>query len=146
MRPVPVFQDYLVKLVISAGPNGVILSETTSGGEAGACLQAFCCGTFFLWLLSIVLSATKFESPVASTVSDSNSLAGDSNDRQLVGIANSTSAQAVVAARRPPHVMDCFEPPHVMDWRSYTMASGNVFRAAAENNKLETRTPIAGCP
>ena len=47
-----------------AGPNGVISSETTSGGEAGACLRAFCCGTFFLWLLSIVLSATKFESPV----------------------------------------------------------------------------------
>ena len=51
----------------SAGPNGVISSNTTSGGEACACLRAFCCGTcgtFFLWLLSIVLSATKFESPV----------------------------------------------------------------------------------
>jgi len=47
-----------------AGPNSVISSETTSGGEAGACLRAFCCGTFFLWLLSIVLLATKFESPV----------------------------------------------------------------------------------
>ena len=29
----------------SAGSNGVISSEVTSGGEASACLQAFCCGT-----------------------------------------------------------------------------------------------------
>ena len=29
-------------------PNGVISSETTSGGETGACLRAFYCGTFFL--------------------------------------------------------------------------------------------------
>ena len=49
------------------GPNGIISSETTSGGEAGACLRAFCCGTFFLWLLSIVLLATKFESPVCES-------------------------------------------------------------------------------
>ena len=35
-----------------------------SGGEVSACLRAFCCGTFYLWLLSIVLLATKFESPV----------------------------------------------------------------------------------
>jgi len=48
----------------SAGSNGVISSEATSGGEAGACLRAFCCGAFSLWLLSIVLLATKFESPV----------------------------------------------------------------------------------
>jgi len=47
-----------------AGPNGVISSEATSGGEASACLRAFCCGTFSLWLLLIVLLATKFESPV----------------------------------------------------------------------------------
>ena len=47
----------------SAGSNGVISSEATSGGEAGACLRAFCCGTFSLWLLLIVLLATKFESP-----------------------------------------------------------------------------------
>ena len=46
-----------------AGPNGVISSETTSGGETGACLLVFCCGTFFLYLLSLVWSATKFESP-----------------------------------------------------------------------------------
>ena len=46
----------------SAGSNGVISSEATSGGEESACLRAFCCGTFPLWLLSIVLSATKFES------------------------------------------------------------------------------------
>jgi len=48
----------------SAGPNGVISSEAMSGREASACLRAFCCGTFSLWLLSIVLLATKFESPV----------------------------------------------------------------------------------
>jgi len=48
----------------SAGSNGVISSEATSVGEASACLRAFCCSTFSLWLLSIVLSATKFESPV----------------------------------------------------------------------------------
>jgi len=48
----------------SAGSNDVISSEATSGGEASACLRAFCCGTFSLWLLSIVLSATKFESPI----------------------------------------------------------------------------------
>jgi len=48
----------------SAGSNGVISSEATSCGEASACLRAFCCGTVSLWLLSIVLSATKFESPV----------------------------------------------------------------------------------
>jgi len=48
----------------SAGSNGVISSEATSGREASACLRAFCCGTFSLWLLLIVLSATKFESPV----------------------------------------------------------------------------------
>jgi len=48
----------------SAGPNGVISSEATSSGEASACLRAFCCGTFSLWLLSIFLLATKFESPV----------------------------------------------------------------------------------
>jgi len=30
-----------------AGPNGVISSETTSGGEAGACLRAFCCAPLF---------------------------------------------------------------------------------------------------
>jgi len=48
----------------SACPNGVISSEATSGGEASACLRAFCCGTFPLWLLSIILLATKFESPV----------------------------------------------------------------------------------
>jgi len=47
-----------------AGSNDVISSEATSGGEARACLRAFCCGTFSLWLLLIVLSATKFESPV----------------------------------------------------------------------------------
>ena len=47
----------------SAGSNGVISSEATSGGEASACLRAFCCGTF-LWLLSIVVLETKFESPV----------------------------------------------------------------------------------
>jgi len=47
-----------------AGPNGVISSEATSSEEVSACLRAFCCGTFSLWLLSIVLSATKFESPV----------------------------------------------------------------------------------
>ena len=48
----------------SAGSNGSISSEATSGGEASACLRAFCCCTFSLWLLSIVLSATKFETPV----------------------------------------------------------------------------------
>jgi len=48
----------------SADSNGGISSEATSGGEASACLRAICCGTFSLWLLSIVLSATKFESPV----------------------------------------------------------------------------------
>ena len=32
----------------SAGPNGVISSEATSGGEASRCLRAFCCGNFFL--------------------------------------------------------------------------------------------------
>ena len=48
----------------SAGSNGVISSEATGGGQASACLRAFCCGTFSLCLLSIVLSATKFESPV----------------------------------------------------------------------------------
>jgi len=48
----------------SAGSNSVIASEATSCGEASACLRAFCCGTFSLWLLSIVLSATKFEIPV----------------------------------------------------------------------------------
>jgi len=48
----------------SAGPNGVISSEATTGGEVSACLRAFCCGTFSLCLLLIVLSATKFESPV----------------------------------------------------------------------------------
>jgi len=40
----------------SAGPNGVISSEATSGGEASTCLRAFCCGTFSSWLLLIVLS------------------------------------------------------------------------------------------
>jgi len=44
----------------SAGSNGIISSEATSGGQASACLRAFCCGTFS----SIVLSATKFESSV----------------------------------------------------------------------------------
>jgi len=48
----------------SAGSNGFISSEVTSGGEASACQRAFCCGTFSLWLLSIVFLATKFESPV----------------------------------------------------------------------------------
>jgi len=48
----------------SAGPNGIISSEETNSEEVSACLRTFCCGTFFLWLLSIVLSATKFESPV----------------------------------------------------------------------------------
>jgi len=48
----------------SAGSNGCISSEATSGGEASACLRTFYCGTFSLWLLSIVMSATKFESPV----------------------------------------------------------------------------------
>ena len=38
-----------------AGSNGIISSEATSGGEASACLRAFCCGTFSLWLLLIVL-------------------------------------------------------------------------------------------
>jgi len=47
-----------------AGSNCIISSETTNGGEASACLWAFYCGTFSLWLLLIVLSATKFESPV----------------------------------------------------------------------------------
>jgi len=47
-----------------AGSNGIISSEAMSGGEASACLRAFCCGTFSLWLLSIVLLATKFKSPV----------------------------------------------------------------------------------
>ena len=47
-----------------ADPNGVISSEATSGGEASTCLRAFCGGTFSLWLLLIVLSANKFESPV----------------------------------------------------------------------------------
>ena len=32
----------------SAGSNGCISSEATSGGEASACLRAFCCGTFSL--------------------------------------------------------------------------------------------------
>jgi len=44
----------------SAGPNGVISSEATSSGEVSACLQAFSCGIFSLWLLSIVLLATTF--------------------------------------------------------------------------------------
>jgi len=48
----------------SAGSNGVISSEATSGGEASACLRAFSCGTFSLWLLLIVLLATKCESPL----------------------------------------------------------------------------------
>jgi len=48
----------------SAGPNGVISSEATSGREVSACLWAFCCGTFSLWLLLIVLLETRFESPV----------------------------------------------------------------------------------
>jgi len=48
----------------SAGSNGVISSEATSVREASACLRAFCCGTFSLWLLSIVLSANEFDSPV----------------------------------------------------------------------------------
>jgi len=48
----------------STGPNSVISLEATSGREASACLQAFCCGTFSLWLRLIVLLATKFESPV----------------------------------------------------------------------------------
>jgi len=48
----------------SAGSNGSISSEATSGREASACLRAFCCGTFSVWLLSVVLSATKFKSPV----------------------------------------------------------------------------------
>ena len=47
----------------SASPNSVISSEATNGGKVNACLRAFCCGTFSLWLLSIVLLATKFESP-----------------------------------------------------------------------------------
>jgi len=47
-----------------AGSNGVISSEATSGGDISACLRAFCHGTFSSWLLLIVLSATKFESPV----------------------------------------------------------------------------------
>jgi len=38
-----------------AGSNGVISSEAMSGGEASACLRAFSCGTFSLWLLSICL-------------------------------------------------------------------------------------------
>jgi len=48
----------------SAGSNSVISSEATSGGEASACLRTFCCSTFSMWLLSIVLLATKFEYPV----------------------------------------------------------------------------------
>jgi len=32
----------------SAGSNGVISSEAMNGGEASACLRAFCCGTFSL--------------------------------------------------------------------------------------------------
>jgi len=48
----------------SAGSNGVISSEATVGGAVSACLRAFYCDTFSLWLLLIVLLATKFESPV----------------------------------------------------------------------------------
>ena len=48
----------------SVGPNGVISSEATSDREVSTCLRAFCYGTFSLWLLLIVLLATKFESPV----------------------------------------------------------------------------------
>ena len=47
----------------SAVSNSIISSEATIDGEASACLRAFCCGTF-LWLLSIVVLETKFESPV----------------------------------------------------------------------------------
>jgi len=47
-----------------AGSNGIISSEATSGGEVSACLRAFCCGALSLWLLSFVLLATNFESPV----------------------------------------------------------------------------------
>ena len=49
------------RLVVS---NGVISSEAMSGGETSACLRVFSCGTFSLWLPSIVLLATKFEIPV----------------------------------------------------------------------------------
>ena len=52
----------------SAGSNSIISSEATSSGEASACLRAFCYGTCSLWLLSIVLSVTKFESPVCEGV------------------------------------------------------------------------------
>jgi len=66
----------------SAGSNGVISSEATSGGETSACLRAFCCGTFSLWLLSIVLSATKFESPVC----EGGLMGGRFKDRELGAI------------------------------------------------------------
>ena len=62
----------------SAGPNGVISSEATSGGEASACLRAFCCGTFSL----IVLLATKFESPVC----EGGLMRSRFKDRELKGI------------------------------------------------------------
>jgi len=62
----------------SAGPNGVISSEATSGGEASACLRAFCCGTFSL----IVLLATKFESPVC----EGGLMRSGFKDRELKGI------------------------------------------------------------
>ena len=66
----------------SAGSNGVIPSEATSGGEASACLRAFCCGTFSLWFLLIVWSATKFESSVCE-----GGLAGSRfKDRELGAI------------------------------------------------------------
>jgi len=66
----------------SAGSNGVISSEPTSGGEASACLRAFCCGTFSLWFLLIVWSATKFESSVCE-----GGLAGSRfKDRELGAI------------------------------------------------------------
>ena len=102
----------------SAGSNGVISSEATSGGEASACLRAFCCGTFSLWLLLIVLSATKFESPVCE-----GGLMGSRFKNRGVGSIEADERGGAEAGAAGE--VDCFDFGGFCDGAGYRSADSN---------------------
>ena len=118
----------------SASPNSVISSEATSGGEVSACLRAFCCGTFSLWLLLIVLLATKFE----SLVCEGGFMSIIFKDRELGEIKADERGVAEAGAAGG---VSCFDVGSFCDgvgcdWPTSTVASPQKRRAAERQARV----------